>query len=39
MVAFAAGVVVGSERGEIEPLLDAAGKGARKLRRAREFWV
>ena len=39
MVGFAAGVVVGSERCEIEPLLDAAGKAARKLRRAKEFWI
>ena len=38
-VAFAAGVVVGSERCEIEPLLDAAGKAARKLRRVKEFWI
>jgi inorganic triphosphatase YgiF len=39
VVAFAAGVVVGNERCEIEPLLDAAGKAARKLRRAKEFWI
>jgi len=37
-VAFAAGTVVGTERGEIEQLLDAAEKAARKLRRAKEFW-
>jgi inorganic triphosphatase YgiF len=39
LVAFAAGAVIGGERGEVEPLLDAAGKAARKLRRAKEFWV
>jgi inorganic triphosphatase YgiF len=39
LVAFAAGAIVGSERNEIGPLLDAAGKAARKLRRAKEFWV
>jgi triphosphatase len=37
-VAFAAGTVVGTERGEIEQLLDAAEKAAHKLRRAKEFW-
>jgi hypothetical protein len=38
LVAFAAGAVVGSERHEVEPLLNVAGKTARRLRRAREFW-
>jgi inorganic triphosphatase YgiF len=38
LVSFAAGAVVGSERSEIEPLLDVAQKAARKLRRAEEFW-
>jgi triphosphatase len=38
IVAFAAGAIVGSERHEVEPLLNVAGKAARKLRRAREFW-
>ncbi len=37
-VAFAAGTVVGTERGEIEQLLDAAEKAADKLRRAKQFW-
>jgi triphosphatase len=37
-VAFAAGTVVGTERGEIEQLLAAAEKAAHKLRRAKEFW-
>ena len=37
-VAFAAGTVVGTERGEIEQLLEAAEKAARKLRRAKAFW-
>ena len=37
-VAFAAGTVVGTERGEIEQLLAAAEKAAQKLRRAKEFW-
>jgi hypothetical protein len=37
-VAFAAGTVVGTERGEIEQLLAATEKAAHKLRRAKEFW-
>ena len=37
-VAFAAGAVVGTERGETDKLLAAAETAARKLRRAREFW-
>jgi triphosphatase len=37
-VYFAAGAVVGSERGEIKPLLEVAGKAARNLRRAEKFW-
>lgn len=37
-VAFAAGTVVGTERGEIEQLLDAAEKAAHKLRQAKPFW-
>ncbi len=37
-VAFAAGTVVGTERGEIEKLLAAAERAAHKLRRAKEFW-
>jgi CHAD domain-containing protein len=38
LVYFAAGAVVGSEHGEIGPLLDGTGKAARKLRRAAQFW-
>lgn len=37
-VAFAAGAVVGTERGETEKLVAAADKAARKLRRLKEFW-
>jgi triphosphatase len=37
-VAFAAGAVVGTERGEIEQWLAAAEKAAHKLRRSQEFW-
>jgi CHAD domain-containing protein len=37
-IAFAAGAVVGTERGETEKLLAAAERAARKLRRAGEFW-
>ena len=39
LITFAAGAVVGSERSEVEPLLDVVGKAARKLRRAKEFWL
>jgi triphosphatase len=39
MIALAAGGVVGNERCEIEPLLDASAKAARKLRRAEVFWA
>jgi triphosphatase len=38
LVSFAAGVVVGSEQGEIGPLLDVAKNAARKVRRAEKFW-
>ena len=38
LVSFAAGAVVGSERGEIGPLLNVATKAARNLRRAEKFW-
>jgi len=38
LIFFAAGAVVGGERSDIEPLLDAATKAARKLRQAEEFW-
>jgi CHAD domain-containing protein len=39
LVSFAAGAVVGSERGEIRPLLYVAKKAARNLRRAEKFWI
>ncbi len=39
MISFAAGVVVGGERGQIEPLLDTAAKAARQLRRTKEVWI
>ena len=39
LIAFAAGAVVGSEHGEIEPFLGAAEAAARKLRRAQKFRV
>ena len=35
---FAAGAVVGSERGEIKPLLKGAKRAARNLREAEKFW-
>jgi triphosphatase len=38
LVYFAAGAVVGSERGEIRPLLKVAKRAARNLRRAKKFW-
>jgi CHAD domain-containing protein len=38
-VAFAAGAVFGTERGETEQLLAAAEKAACKLRRAKQFWA
>jgi CHAD domain-containing protein len=38
LVSFAAGVVVGSEQGEVGPLLDVAKNAARKVRRADKFW-
>lgn len=38
LVYFAAGAVVGSERGEIRPLLNVAKRAARNLRRAEKFW-
>ncbi len=37
-VAFAAGAVVGTERGETDKLLAAAEKAAHKLRKAKPFW-
>jgi hypothetical protein len=38
-MSFAAGAVMGSERGEIAPLLNAAKRAARNLRRAKYFWI
>lgn len=38
LVSFASGAVVGSERGEIRPLLNIAKKAAGDLRRAKKFW-
>jgi triphosphatase len=37
--AFAAGIVSGHERSEIEPLIKAANKEARKFARLRPFWT
>ena len=37
--AFAVGVVSGREQGEIEPLLNAADKNARKFSHIRPFWI
>ena len=37
--AFAIGVVSGREQSEIEPLLNAADKDARKFLHARPFWT
>lgn len=39
LVSLAAGAVVGSERGEITRLLNAAKGAARNLRRAEKFWI
>jgi CHAD domain-containing protein len=39
LVSFAAGAVVGSERGEISTLLNVAKKAAGNLRRAEKFWI
>ena len=38
VVAFAAGVVAGSERNQIEPLLEDSASAARQLRKAKKFW-
>jgi len=38
LVAFATGVVAGSMRNEVDPLLNKATKAARNLRRAKKFW-
>ena len=38
LVNFAAGAVVGSERGEVRPLLKVAKRAARNLRRTEKFW-
>jgi triphosphatase len=37
--AFAVGIVSGREKGEIEPLLSAAEKDARKFAQVRSFWI
>ena len=39
LVAFAAGLVAGCERGEVQPHLAKVTKTARKLRRAKKFWT
>jgi triphosphatase len=39
LVAFAAGVVAGSMRNEVDPLLNKATKAARNLHRAKKFWT
>jgi triphosphatase len=39
LVSFAAGMVAGCERGEIQPLLGKVTKTAHKLRRAKKFWT
>jgi triphosphatase len=38
LIAFAAGVVAGSMRNDVDPLLNKATKAARNLRRAKKFW-
>jgi inorganic triphosphatase YgiF len=38
LVSFAAGMIAGSERSEIQPILAEVTRTARKLRRARNFW-
>jgi len=38
LVSFAAGMIAGCERSEIQPILADVTKTARKLRRARRFW-
>jgi triphosphatase len=39
LVAFAAGVIAGCERSEVDPILSDATQAARKLRRAKKFWA
>jgi CHAD domain-containing protein len=39
LVAYAAGVVAGSEQNEVEPLLIKATKAAHQLRQAKKFWT
>jgi triphosphatase len=39
LVAYAAGVVAGSERNEVEPLLIKVKEAAHQLRRAKKFWT
>ena len=38
LIAFAAGVIAGSMRNDVDPLLNKATKAARNLRRAKKFW-
>jgi CHAD domain-containing protein len=38
LVSFAAGMIAGCERSEIQPILAEVTKTARKLRRAKKFW-
>jgi inorganic triphosphatase YgiF len=39
LVSFAAGMIAGCERSEIQPILAEVTETARKLRRARSFWT
>jgi inorganic triphosphatase YgiF len=39
LVSFAAGMIAGCERSEIQPILTEVTETARKLRRARSFWT
>jgi hypothetical protein len=39
LVSFAAGMIAGCERSEIQPILAEVAKTARKLRRAKKFWT
>jgi inorganic triphosphatase YgiF len=39
LVSFAAGMIAGCERSEIQPILADVTKTARKLRRAKSFWT
>jgi hypothetical protein len=39
LVSFAAGMIAGCERSEIQPILTEVTETARKLRRAKSFWT